>query len=228
MQAKILIVDDDVQLTRMMDSVLRQYGFETVLAHSAEDGLSQAQQEQPDLALLDVMMPVIGGWELCRLLRAESDIPILFLTALGETEHIVHGLELGADDYLVKPFKKAELLARIRAHLRRAQASAGEEERFVFGDGTLIVDLAARRVTVDDEEVTLTPREYELLEVLVRNAGRVLTASDLIAAAWGEAYRDTPENVKPYIHYLRKKLEKNPALPRWIQTARGVGYRFVG
>ena len=225
--AKILVVDDDEQLTRTVAAVLRQQGFEPVLAHSAEEGLQQARRAHPDLALLDVMMPVIGGWELCRRLRAQSDIPIVFLTALGETEDIVHGLELGADDYLVKPFNQAELLARIRAHLRRSQVSGGEEI-LIFGDGELVVDLASRRVLVDDAEVALTPREYQLLAVLVRNEGRVLRTADLIATAWGEAYRDTPENIKPYIHYLRKKIEKNPVVPRWIQTARGIGYRFVG
>jgi DNA-binding response OmpR family regulator len=227
MSATILVVDDDVQLTYVMDVVLREEGFTPLVANTAEEGLRLAGAEEPDLALLDVMVPHIGGWELCRQIREWSNMPIIFLTALDETHNVVRGLELGADDYLTKPFVREELLARIRAQLRRVRRMPSTAQRLSFGDGMLVVDLASRQVFVSGDEVELTPREFDLLAALARNAGRVLATAELAVQAWGEAYRDAGDNVKPYIHYLRKKLESDASNPRWIHTARGVGYRFV-
>ncbi len=227
MDTTILVVDDDVPLTRTIDVILREANFLPLLAHTAEEGLQHARRSRPDLALLDVMVPDMGGWELCRRLREFTQIPIVFLTALDDTENVVRGLELGADDYLVKPFKRAELLARIRAHLRRARHEAPARGRIELGGGELVVDLNAYRVLLDGREIDLTPREFELLASLARNAGRVMTTKELVHSAWGAAYADATDNVKPYIHYLRKKLEPDPANPRWIKTARGVGYRLV-
>lgn len=227
MSTKILVVDDDVQLTHVMDRILRDEGFTPLLANTAEEGLRLASAEDPDLALLDVMVPHIGGWELCRQIREWSNMPIIFLTALDETHNVVRGLELGADDYLTKPFVRVELLARIRAQLRRVRRMPSTAQRLSFGSGELVVDLASHQVFVSGEEVELTPREFDLLAALARNAGRVLATAELAVQAWGEAYRDAGDNVKPYIHYLRKKLESDASNPRWIHTARGVGYRFV-
>jgi DNA-binding response OmpR family regulator len=226
MLGKILVVDDDVALAKTIETILIDAGFVAVLAHTAEDGLQLARSQKPDLALLDVMVPNMGGWEACQQLREFSDIPIIFLTALGDVENIVRGLEMGADDYLVKPFRQPEILARIKAHLRRAQPPEGVEERFTFGGGSLLVDLPAHNVKVDARNVELTPREFELLAVLVRNAGRVVTTADLVRQAWGLKDEDAQDNIKPYIHYLRRKIEADPASPRWIRTVRGVGYRF--
>jgi two-component system response regulator MtrA len=228
MQAgRILVVDDDIALTKTIERILIDAGYAVVLAHTAEDGLRIALSEQPHLVLLDVMVPHIGGWETCRRLRELSDIPIIFLTALAEVENVVRGLEMGADDYLVKPFQHKELLARIKAHLRRMQATTKPVRPFVFGDGALVVDLPAHRVESNGRKVELTPRESELLAALVGNAGRVVSTADLVWQAWGLKDSDAVDNIKPYIHYLRKKIEVDPASPRWILTVRGVGYRFA-
>ncbi|MEM8857765.1 MAG: response regulator transcription factor, partial [Chloroflexota bacterium] len=177
-----------------------------------------------DIILLDVMVPVMGGWELCRRLREMVNIPLIFITALNRPEDIVRGLNLGADDYLIKPFDMNVLLARIEANLRRTPVM--EEEAYVFGDNEITIDRPAHTVTVRGETVDFTPREFSLLATMASYAGRVVPTTDLLAQAWGEGYRDTPENIKPYIHYLRKKIEEDPTNPRWINTVRGVGYRF--
>lgn len=226
MLERILVVDDDVRLTTTIEVILKEAGYVPLVAHTAEDGLRLALGREPDLALLDVMMPNMGGWELCQRLRDFSDIPIVFLTALSDVQDVVRGLELGADDYLVKPFRRPELLARIRAHLRRMPESTVPQE-LDFGDGEIVIDLLKREVEVRGEPVELTPREFDLLTTLARYAGQVLTKKELLRRAWALDDEDAQDNLKPYIHYLRKKIEKDSASPRWILTARGVGYRFV-
>ncbi len=223
---KILVVDDDVALTQTVAAQLLEARYQVLAANTAEDGLILAFSAEPDLILLDIMMPNMGGLALCRKIRERSEAPILFLTALGDIESVVSGLEAGGDDYMVKPYQEAELLARIKAHMRR-RSSNKSAQTLVFGNGHLIIDLASRQVTLQGREVSLTPREFDLLAMLAQNAGRVLTTSELILKAWGGTLYDPTDNIKPYIHYLRKKLEDDPAAPRWIVTARGVGYRFV-
>lgn len=225
MTGKILVVDDDVALAKTIEQILIDADYQALLAHTAEDGLQMARSHQPDLVLLDVMVPSLGGWEVCRRLRDSSEVPILFLTALGDVQDVVRGLELGGDDYIVKPFRQPEILARIKAHLRRATTTS-RPTQFTFGDGALTVDLPGHVVKVGGREVELTPREFELLSTLVCQAGRVIATADLVRQAWGLKDADALDNIKPYIHYLRKKIEVDPATPRWIKTVRGVGYRF--
>lgn len=228
MKSKVLIVDDDISVTDSIADLLREDGFETLQAHTAEDGLDLALTIEPDLALLDIMIPVMGGLELCQEIRRQSDMPIIFVTALGDVDSVVTGLELGADDYLVKPFQPPVLVARVRAHIRRAQRDREPDDILTFADGDFVINIPARQVTILGESVDLTPREFSLLHVLANNAGRVVTVSDLTEQAWGLEEDDPRRNaLKPYIHYLRKKVELDPAAPRWIVTARGVGYRFV-
>jgi DNA-binding response OmpR family regulator len=227
MAHKILIVDDDVSLTKAIVQILMSANYIPLVAYTAEDGVDLARSKNPDLALLDVMVPTMGGWEMCRQIRQFSDIPIIFLTAMGNVENVVQGLEVGADDYIVKPFNPAEVLARIMALLRRTTAQDKTTEFFKFGSGDLIIDVAAHQVIVYGEEKELTNREFDLLVVLVRNAGKVVTTAELALQAWQFNDEHGIHNVKPYIHYLRKKLEVDPAEPRWIQTIRGVGYRLV-
>lgn len=227
MSAKILVVDDDVALTHALEQMLADAGYIPLLAHTAEDGVHLALLQHPDLVLLDIMVPSMGGWEACRRIREVSQVPIIFFTALGNVEDIVTGLEMGADDYLVKPLDPAEFLARVKAHLRRMQKDAKATQKLVFGDGELTLDLAARIVTVGEREVELTPREFELFATLATNAGRVVTTADLVRQAWDMHDEAALDNIKPYIHYLRKKIEADPAAPRWIVTVRGVGYRFA-
>lgn len=224
MKQKILVVEDDIQLSRTIQQLLQDNDYEVILSHTAEDGLEQAQANSPDLVLLDVMVPHMGGWQLCGRLRKFTAVPIIFLTALSNTADIVKGLQLGADDYITKPFEHAEFLARVSAHLRRHVGPVSD--RLSFDEGALQIDLSNYMVMVNGEEMELTPREFSLLAVLAKNAGRVVATEDLLEEAWGEAYANAKQNIKPYIHYLRKKIEQDPAAPRWIKTVRGVGYRF--
>lgn len=228
MAEMILVADDDVRLTTSVAEILREAGYTALTAHTAEDGLHVARTQQPDVAILDVMIPHMGGWEMCQRLRRFSDIPIIFLTALGDVDDVVRGLEMGADDYLVKPFREPELLARIKAHLRRTPDAQAAQQTLAFGEDGLVIDLLARTVHVAGEAVELTPREFDLLAALAGEAGRVLTKRELLRSAWNMDDKEAQGNLKPYIHYLRKKIEKDPAAPDWIETVRGVGYRFAG
>lgn len=226
----ILIVDDDVVLAQSVDNLLQSADYETLIANTAEDGYTLALTGRPNLALLDIMVPVMGGLELCQRIREQSQMPIIFLTALGAVESVVNGLELGADDYLVKPFQPPILLARIKAHLRRAALKSdrdGNEDLLTLAHGALRLDLKSHELYVHGQAVELTPREFDLMRVLTQNAGRVMTAQDLTEQAWGIKPSDSRQaSLKLYIHYLRKKIEDDPASPRWLQTVRGVGYRF--
>ena len=225
MNTRILVVDDDIPLTKTLQKILADGGYFSLAAYTAEDGLFLALNEMPDLILLDVMIPNMGGWEVCKRVRVESEVPIIFLTAMGDSENIVKGLEMGGDDYIVKPFNPKVVLARIKAHLRRLN-SPEQSKRLIFDAGALIIDLQGHSVTMDGELVDLTPREYQLLTVLARNAGRVLTTNELVLNAWGMDNSMSRDNIKPYIHYLRKKIERDPTSPKWVQTVRGIGYRF--
>ncbi len=226
MTEKILIIDDEETTVQLIALLLERRGFEVIRAFSAEDGLRKAYRFQPDLVLLDIMMPDMDGWEVCRRLRDLSDVPIIFLTALTEVRDIVRGLEIGADDYIPKPFNNDELVARIKAHLRRAPKN-GMSEEMVFNDGEFRINFMNREVRVRNEIKHLTPKEFSLLSVLVRNAGRVVPRNELVVEAWGEEYSDAIDSLKLYIHYLRQKIEMNPDRPDYILTSRGVGYRFA-
>ncbi len=226
MAEKIMVVDDDEPTVKLLSIVLEHNGFEVIKAYSAEEALRKAYRMHPDLILLDIMMPEMDGWEVCRRLRELSEVPILFLTALTDTKNVVRGLEMGADDYIVKPFDRDELVARVRAHLRRAPKSTLVEE-LVFDGGSFCINLMNREVIVGGEQRHLTPKEFALLSVLARNAGRVITRRELVTEAWGQEYGDAIDSLKLYIHYLRKKVEKDPANPEYILTSRGVGYRFA-
>jgi two-component system KDP operon response regulator KdpE len=179
------------------------------------------------MLLLDVMMPEMDGWELCRKLREFSDVPVMFITAKSGIKDVVKGLEIGGDDYIVKPFDNRELVARVKAHLRRQSADHKTTDELSFNNNELRINFLTREVFVRGQPVELTPKEFSLLSLLARNAGRVLTRSELIAQAWGPEYGDATESLKLYVHYLRKKIERNPDRPDYIITSRGVGYRFA-
>jgi DNA-binding response OmpR family regulator len=226
MPEKILIIDDEEPTVQLIGMLLEKRGFETIKAIRAEDGLRKAYRFQPDLVLLDIMMPDMDGWEICKRLREMSDVPIVFLTARSDVKDVVRGLEMGADDYITKPYDNDELVARVRAHLRRSPRPNMSEE-LVFDDGEFRINFMNREVWVRNEVRHLTPKEFNLLAVLVRNAGRVVTRTELVTQAWGEEYGDAIDSLKLYIHYLRQKLEVNAMQPEYIITSRGVGYRFV-
>jgi len=226
MAEKILIIDDEEPTVNLIGMLLERRDFEVIKAYRAEEGLRKAYKHQPDLVLLDIMMPDMDGWEVCQRLREMSDVPIIFLSARGETRDVVRGLNMGADDYVVKPYDNDELVARIKAHLRRSPRPDMSDE-LVFDNGNFRINFMNREVYVHNDLKHLTPKEFNLLGVLVRNAGRVVTRTELVTQAWGEEYSDAIDSLKLYVHYLRQKVEKNPAQPDYILTSRGVGYRFV-
>jgi DNA-binding response OmpR family regulator len=226
MSEKILVIDDEEPTVHLISMLLERRGFEVIKAYRAEEGLRKAYRTQPDLVLLDIMMPDMDGWEVCKRLREMSDVPIIFLSARGEVRDVVRGLEMGADDYVVKPYDSDELIARVKAHLRRSPRPSMSDE-LVFDNGNFRINFMNREVYVRNEIRHLTPKEFNLLGVLVRNAGRVITRTELVTQAWGEEYSDAIDSLKLYIHYLRQKIEVNPNQPDYILTSRGVGYRFV-
>jgi two-component system KDP operon response regulator KdpE len=226
MAEKILVIDDDDATVQLITILLERRGYEVIKALRAEDGLRKAYRTHPDLVLLDIMMPDMDGWEVCRRLRDLSDVPIVFLTARTDMRDVVRGLEMGADDYILKPYDNDELVARIRAHLRRSPSPAVSEE-LVFNGGDFRVNFLNREVRVRNKPIHLTPKEFNLLGVMVRNAGRVITRTDLVKEAWGPEYSDAIDSLKLYIHYLRQKIEQDPQHPEYILTSRGVGYRFA-
>ena len=226
MAEKILVIDEDKPEVQEVSMLLAQHGFEVFKAYCAQGGFRMAYQHQPDLVLLEAVLPITDGWEVCRRLREMSDVPIIFLTARDNPKDAAKGLDLGADDYIVKPYDNDELVARIRASLRRSPKPNMSEE-LVFNRGDFRVNFMNREVWVKNSHKHLTPKEFNLLAVLVRNAGRVVTRDELVTEAWGEEYNDAIDSLKLYIHYLRQKLETNPQQPEYILTSRGVGYRFA-
>ncbi|HIC94939.1 MAG TPA: response regulator transcription factor [Anaerolineae bacterium] len=229
MKERILIIDDDPNLVKVLQLILEKEGYEVVCATDGAEGLQQAYKTQPDLVISDITMPKMDGWEVCRRLRETSDVPIIMLTAkVGET-NAVKSLELGADDYITKPFSIGELMAKVKAHLRRANSSSSREPP-VFALGDLVVDFARQKVTVRGKAVNLTPREFRLLSCLVRNRGRVLPYTTILAQVWGPEYADGDglDYLRLYIRYLRQKIEEDPSKPRYILTEWNKGYYFAG
>jgi DNA-binding response OmpR family regulator len=224
---RILVVDDERRMVGFIRLNLEQDGFEVIEAYNGNEALERLRDSLPDLILLDVMMPDIDGFEVLRMIREISQVPVIMLTAKGEEDDKVKGLELGADDYITKPFSPRELVSRVKAVLRRGSTFEEDEEGIIEVDDRLKIDFGRREVWVDDELVKLRPTEYRLLYHLVQNAGWVLTHDQILTKVWGYEYRDEPHYVRLYINYLRKKIEKDPANPEYILTERGVGYRFV-
>lgn len=228
--ATILVVDDDVLLCDALRLMLTRLDFQVEVAHDAVTGLRKAYSLKPDVIVLDIMMPSMDGWQACRRFREMSDVPIIMLTALDSQENIVKGLNLGADDYLVKPVTAEELAARIRAVLRRASRSNsngnGPSRRSVFTQDNLVVDFDKYEVTLEGKRVDLSPTEFRLLSVLVHYQGRVLPHEFLLREVWGSEYVGEIDYLRLYISYLRRKLEKDPSSPDLIHNEWGVGYRF--
>lgn len=224
---RILVVDDEERMVRFIRLNLEHDGFQVVEANRGADAIQRLRDSLPDVILLDVMMPDLDGFEVLKMVREISTVPVIMLTAKGDEDDRVHGLELGADDYVTKPFSPRELVSRVRAVLRRVEAGGGGIRGLIEVDDRLKIDFDRREVWVDGKLVKLRPTEYRLLYHLVQNAGWVVTHDQLLAKVWGYEYRDEPHYVRLYINYLRQKLERDPANPQYILTERGVGYRFV-
>jgi two-component system KDP operon response regulator KdpE len=223
---KILVIDDDATLLKLIRRSLEPLGYSIFTATNGEEGLRLFPQIAPSLIILDIMMPGMDGWEVCKRLRHISSVPIIFLTALDSIEDVVQGLIGGADDYLAKPFKIDELSARVTALLRRARMPQGQSDVLRFGSGDLIINRAEQTVFSHGQEIQLSPIEYNLLLFMAERAGRILPTPVLFDAVWGSLAETGPASVKWYIWRLRKKIEADPQDPCFILTERGKGYRF--
>lgn len=224
---KILVVDDETRLVDVLKAYLERDGYKVISAYDGKQALFQARREKPDLVILDLMLPEVDGLEVCRTLRKESDVPIIMLTARSEETDKLIGLELGADDYVTKPFSPREVVARVRAVLRRSLATKDSgEESIAIGD--LVVDQARHEVRRGSESIAITPTEFDLLWALASNRGRVLSRLQLMEKALGESYEGYERTIDAHIKNLRRKIEPDPSHPRYVHTVFGVGYKVEG
>jgi two-component system KDP operon response regulator KdpE len=223
----VLVVDDEARMIRFIRMNLELEGYQVIEANNGLKALDEARQHVPDLIIMDVMMPEMDGFETLRLLREVSTVPVILLTVKSEEEDKIQGLELGADDYITKPFSPRELSSRVNAVLRRAEWPAPAPRTVLRIDDWLEIDFNRHQVIVNGERIDLRPTEYRLLNHLVQNAGWVVPHETLLAKVWGYEYRDETHYLRLYINYLRKKIEPDPSNPKYILTERGVGYRFV-
>ena len=228
MNDKILIIEDETLIADSTAYAFRKEGFQVMTAGDGAEGLATARSESPDLVILDLMLPGMDGYDVCRAVRRESSMPIIMLTAKSEEVDRIVGLELGADDYVVKPFSVRELVARVKAVLRRSHMSSEDDKEDVIEAGELVVDCARRVAQIRDKVLTLPFKEFELLHVLVKNKDRVLTREILLNAVWQDEVYDNTRTLDVHIHWLREKIEDDPSSPKRIVTVRGVGYMFVG
>jgi len=228
MPQKVLIVEDEETIADAVAYALSRSGYETDTALDGLEGLRKAKEEQPDLIILDLMLPGMDGLELCRELRAESSVPIIMLTARHEEADRVIGLEVGADDYVIKPFSMKELIARVKAVLRRSEGTAYSCPGGILKCGDLEMNLSEHTVRVRGREVHLSPKEYELLKLLMMHQGRVLSRGFLLSKVWGSETCPETRTVDVHIRWLREKIEENPAEPKYIITVRSVGYKCQG
>lgn len=224
----ILLVDDEPMIIDSLTYSLRREGYEVRVATDGLQALSQFDEAQPDLVILDIRLPGIDGLEVCRRLRARSPVPIIMLTALGNELDRVVGLEVGADDYLPKPFSFRELLARIRSMLRRIELDQRHLRPAALQVGDLRMEPSSRRVFKRDKEIQLSTREFDLLALLMSQAGRAISREELIGTVWGADWLGDPRTLEVHVRWLRLKIEDDPTIPRFVQTVRGYGYRFIG
>ncbi len=227
-KGRILVVDDEPKLVRLLREVFTATGFEVVVSHSAENAIELVALEQPDVVILDIMFPgPVDGLEVCRRIRQFSEVPVLMLTAKVRDADKLHGFDAGADDYVTKPFNAKELVARVRALLKRSRSAAPAENPAAIDCGRLHFDPVRRQVTVGGEEVHLTPTEYNLLFELAQHHDQVLLHEQLLSAVWGQAHRSDTDYLRAFIYSLRKKIEADPAHPALIKRYPGVGYALV-
>ena len=224
---RVLLIEDEAGLGEALEYQLERNGYSVDRAKDGATGLDRFRATSPDLVLLDLMLPVVSGEEVCRAIRAQSDVPIIMLTAKGDEIDKVIGLELGADDYVTKPFSTRELMARVKAILRRTKQPRGDRSSAVLEAGGITLDRESFEVAVDGQEVRLTPKEFELLEYLMENRGRALTRDSLIERVWGTDYYGDTRTLDVHVKRIRSKIEPDPGAARRLVTVRGIGYKFV-
>ncbi len=225
-KASILVVDDEPHVRRLVKANLESSGYKVLTAADGQEAIEAVEQETPDLVILDLMLPKLDGYAVCRRIREFSTVPIIMLTARSAEVDLIHGFDVGADDYLTKPFAVNELLVRVRAVLKRSKWPEEVLARQDFRAGPIEIDFAQHRVSVDGKAVRLTPTEYRLLTYLASNANRVIVHRELLRAVWGPEYGEETEYLRVYVRYLRQKLEPDPSKPRYIVTQPGAGYMF--
>ena len=226
-RGKLLIIEDDTDLVKALELYFSRSGYAVVTAANGLEGLQKLYGERPDIVILDIAMPKMDGWEVCRRIREMSEVPIVILTARVQEDERVKGLKLGADDYVLKPFSLKELDARLEAVLRRARAGKPTKEGLLFANEELVIDSDRLAVTRDGNRLDLTPTELRMLLLLAENVGRVLTHRQILEKIWGAEYADDVDYVKLFIYRLRRKIEADPENPRYILSERGIGYRFA-
>ena len=227
MSKKILIVDDEKNIVDILNHNLKREGYETVQAYDGEEAVEKTKSEKPDLVLLDVMLPKMDGFEVCQAIREFSDVPIVMLTAKGDDMDKILGLEYGADDYITKPFNILEVKARIKAIMRRTSPErAPQVQSSVIEKGDIKLDCDSRRLFINDNEINLTAREFELLEILIKNENKVYSRESLLKIVWGEDYPGDVRTVDVHVRRLREKIEANPSEPKYVHTKWGVGYYY--
>ena len=223
---KILIIDDDTDLLQLTSRIFKRAGAQVLTAQDSSEGVGKFLTYRPNLILLDVMMPGVNGFEICQKIRQVSDVPIIMLTALNHEQNLLQGLEVGADEFLSKPFSGEILLARAKTLLRRIGNGNGYPPTFKYNDGRLEIDAERHQILINGKQIKLTPTEFRLLVYLERHAGRALTYGQILDNVWGEEYRGSVDFVHVYISNLRSKIEENPKKPRYILSLHGVGYIF--
>jgi DNA-binding response OmpR family regulator len=224
---KILIVEDDLKTSNLLKLYLRQAGYKAEIANDGYTGLELARRMQPDLIVLDLMLPNLDGLDICRLLRTETNVPIIILTAKSTEDDVLRGLELGADDYITKPFSPREVVARVKTVLRRVQenGNSGPQKELSFGE--LVINLTRHEVAIKGDVVHLTPKEFKLLETLAKEPGRAFSRLELVERAFGYDYEGLERTVDAHVMNLRKKIERDHTNPNYVETVYGVGYRFM-
>jgi DNA-binding response OmpR family regulator len=223
---KVLIIDDDTDLVQLTSRIFKGAGAQVITALDSSEGIGKLLTYRPNLIVLDVMMPGVNGFEICQRIRQVSDVPIIMLTALNHEQNLLQGLEVGADEFLSKPFNAEILLARAKTLLRRSGNGNGHPATFKYNDGRLEIDAERHQILINGKQIKVTPTEFRLLVYLERHAGKALTYNQILDNVWGEEYRGSVDFVHVYISNLRSKIEENPKNPRYIQSIHGVGYIF--
>jgi two-component system KDP operon response regulator KdpE len=226
-KTRVLVIDDDPVIIELMVAALVELKVDVYTAGNGREALQQFYAQRPDLVILDVMMPDMDGWEICRIMRQLADVPIIMLTSQANDEQVIRGLDSGADDYITKPFNAKVVLARVRAALRRSsQVAPASPKAATYSDGYIMIDIEHNLITVRGEPVKLTSLEYRLLAYLLQHPNRVLTTQQILENVWGWEYQDEASHVRIYMWHLRQKLEADPKKPKYLLTEYGLGYRF--